>query len=219
MAIEATMTDDKKVAVLLKDFEALRSEIRMYIQQYTPKFSIFSAFVLSLLFVSDQYNSMYGYLILLVPFTIIAISLLTAAQAYLLNIAASRVSRIEQMINRFAEPSILMEWESRMTPNLVFPLFIGLPVRNRKRTLYVLNPVVLSVASIVLVILPIFIYSTIKSYWYLNLYYYRSYAIGYVVLVGLLCLIAIAAAVSFFVLGTVLRRIAWNKIDPIESLY
>lgn len=192
---------------LLKiEYEALRSEIRMYIEQYSPKFTIFGVFVLSA-FTFAFKNPKYQIIYLIIPLFIFVIGYVTITQAYLITLCAARIRSIERRIAELNQRIPLLLWEHKICMKMVYPLILRLYLKGEgNKRIMMLNPIFICVISIIFAVLPLLAYCIWKSY----LFFPSPWNILYTSFLALVSLGILIQSISFFRMGRLTDQIDYE---------
>ena len=100
----------EELALLRMEYERMSAEIRMYVEQYSPKLSIFGTFILGAITFAwgdNKYSAVYP----MVPYFLFLLSGVTISQAYIITCLAERVRQIEARVAHLNGGKMILEWE------------------------------------------------------------------------------------------------------------
>lgn len=200
-----SLTTSDKIEILMHDYDNMRAEIRMYIEQYSPKFSIFGIFVLSA-FVFAFQNPKYQLVYIIIPFFIFVIGFFTIAQAYIITLIGSRIRIIENDINKLNNGKNILNFETEIAYTMVYPPLIKLLLKNSKKK-RILNPIFISVVSLIIAVFPLILFCLYKAYYFIN----NPFNYIYIIFIFILSLLLIMQCFSFFKLGSLTETIDYSK--------
>ncbi|MBM3925419.1 MAG: hypothetical protein FJ320_05440 [SAR202 cluster bacterium] len=136
------LSEDKVIDLLVEEYRFVRAEIRMYVEQYSPRFSIFAVFVLSALAFAFE-NPKYDVIYTIIPIFVFVILFLTIAQTHLIMSLATRARNIEYEIQAMNKGNPILKWESLYVLSLVVPPIIKLKLKgkNVRSQITAINPI------------------------------------------------------------------------------
>jgi len=202
----ASLTKEKQAEILLVEYDRLSAEVRMFVEQYSPKFTVFAVFVLAAFAFAFQ-NPAYQIIYVAIPLFVFLIGYTSVAQGHIISILVGRIRAIEEKITLLNGGEPILEWETKIASKLFLPALIRIRLIGRKRRWIIPNPILLSVVFIILTVLPMIIYSTWKAYSFIPSPWNKAYASLVIVsFVG----IAIQSF-SYFFFGSIMDRIDFDN--------
>jgi hypothetical protein len=192
-----TMDTGKRVDVLITEYNRLSAEIRMYVQEFSPRLTIFGTIGLGAIGFAWG-NERYQIVFAIIPYLIMFIGSVTSAQAYIISCIALRLREIEDEISEINGAPVL-RWESHCATGFIFS--VVLKTKSGRRAI---NPIVVSLSLAVLTIGAIIFFCIVRSFLFLPNPWGGVYVVITVSTFGLL----IGCALSFFFVG---RGTAWKQ--------
>jgi hypothetical protein len=183
------MDSNKQIDVLLAEYNRMTAEIRMYVQEYSPRFNIFGAIGLGAIAFAWK-EPKYEIVFAIIPYLIMLVGSVTAAQAYIISCLALRIRDIEDEIEK-VNGAPLLQWESRYATAFVFSPIL------RARNGRVLSPIVVSLALVVVTIGAILAFCVWRAYDVLQ----APWGLIYVVVTSSVFALLVGCALSFFRVG------------------
>lgn len=175
----------------------MAAEIRMYVEQYSPKFNIFGILVVSAITFAWQ-NPAYELIYPIIPYFLFVICGVTIAQAYIITCLGERIRQIEKRIANLNAGKLVLTWEHIMAMQLIYPPW--LKVRRKDAGVFRgPNPVFWSVVLMIIAVLPLVVFCLVKS-WRVIPFPLNTL---YLVLTGALFVIVAWYGTSFFRLGSI----------------
>ena len=202
-----TLSKMDQVKVLLAEYNRLGTEIKMYIEQYSPKFTVFGVFVLSAFAFAFQHAD-YQIVYAVIPLFIFLIGYIQIAQVHIMMAQGGRIRNIESRIKDLNGGVPLMEWESRVAMKLVFPPFINVQLKGpAKRRVRGPNPIFMSVVFVLIAMLPLLAYSTWKAYRFIP----PKWNVAYLIVIVFLSVGISIQAFAFFTFGRITDLIDYES--------
>jgi hypothetical protein len=188
-----------EIDVLIVEYNRLSAETMMYIEQYSPKFTVFGAFVLSAFAFAFQHAE-YQVVYAVIPLFIFLIGYIQIAQVHIITAQGGRVRNIESRIKEINNGVSIMEWESKVAMKLIYPPFVNVQLKGpAKRRVRRPNPIFMSVVFVLIAMLPLLAYSTWKAYCFIP----RGWNLAYVALIVVFFIGISVQAFSFFTFGRI----------------
>jgi len=167
----------------------MTAEIRMYVKEYSPRFNIFGAIGLGAIAFAWK-EPKYEIVFAIIPYLIMLVGSVTVAQAYIISCLALRIRDIEDEIAT-ANGSPLLQWEGRYATAFIFS-----PVLRAKSG-RALNPIVVSLALVVVTIGAILTFCVWRAYDVLS----SPWGFIYVAVTACVFALLVGCALSFFRVG------------------
>lgn len=188
----------------------MHEQQRLYVQQYTPAFTVFVTLVIAAFTYAINRPS-FEIVFVIVPYFVLVIIHLAIGQAYMIAVFGAKLRDLELRFKKMNDDRWLANWESVYAAALVFPPILRLR-RTGRSQIRVLNPVFAATIFIALAVLPMMAYSAWNGHKYLvkvvNLQTGRAY-----LLVTLLLMIGmVIQGFAFFFVGGHIER-AFGEIS------
>lgn len=188
-----------EIDVLLAEYNRLSAETMMYIEQYSPKFTVFGAFVLSAFAFAFQHTD-YQMIYAVIPLFIFLIGYIQIAQVHIITAQAGRIRNIESRISVLNGGVYIMQWESKVAIKLLYPPLINVQLKGpAKQRVRRPNPIFMSVVFVLIAMLPLLAYSTWKAYRFIP----PRWNTAYVALIVVFFVGISLQAFSFFTFGRI----------------
>lgn len=191
------LTIEQELGLLRMEYERMASEIRMYVEQYSPKFNIFGVLVISAITFAWQKPD-YALVYPIIPYFLFVICGVTIAQAYLITCLAERVRQIEARIADLNGGTLILTWEHVMAMKLIYPPWLKMPKKDGG-VFRGPNPVFGSVVLTIIAVLPVVVFCLAKSWGVIP----SPWNTVYLILTGALFAIVLWYGTSFFRLGSI----------------
>lgn len=204
---------ENELDLLKIEYIRMSEEIRMYVKEYSPKFTIFGTLVLALFTFAFE-NPKYQIVYTIIPLFMFVIAAVTISQAYVLGCNSARIRGIERRVRDLNGGTPVLLWEHNMALKLFYPPMLKLKMKNKSNHYHGLNPIFLSVLLILLAVLPLIFYCLYKSFIFLSF----PYNYIYTALIGLVLLLMSFQSFTFFKLGNLFDEIDWEvQAKPTDS--
>ncbi len=152
-----------EIDILLTEYKFLTDHSRMYVEQFSPKFSVFAIFVLSGSAFAFQ-NPQYAIIFAMIPVFIFLIGFVTISQVYILTVWSRRLAAIENRIKELNGGISILQAASEISPRYIYTPLVWFRFRFAKKPIRIANPILIAVVFMVLTSLPLIAYSTWKTY-------------------------------------------------------
>jgi hypothetical protein len=188
---QTSISMDNEIQLLTTEYESLRAEQKLYIEQYSPKFTILGTFVLSAFAFAFQHAD-YQIIYVVIPLFILLLGYVQIAQVHIISALGLRIRKIEERVRELNRGRPILGWESDIALKLIYP-----PIIARHNLLPMPNPILMSVLLIIIAMLPLLAYSVLRAVSFLGHFWGTTY-LGFI-----LVLVAGASlqAFSFFLVG------------------
>lgn len=195
----------EELGLLKVEYERMAAEIRMYVEQYSPKFTIFGSVILGAIVFAWGGGGRYACVYPLVPYLMFAIAAVSIAQSYVIACLAERIKQIELRIADLNGGVPIMKWESDIALRLIGAAVVVLqdPGGNGRHWRF-LNPIVASVGLLLVVVTAVVVFCLVRVVQTGVLS--TALAIPYFAITGLLLIGTIWSSFSFFRLGKALAQ-------------
>lgn len=184
-AASTRLTTRDQIDILLTEYQLLMQHSRMYVEQFTPKFSVFAIFVLSGFGFALQYPQ-YPIVFAMIPVFILLIGFVTISQVYILTVWAKRLAAIENRIKNLNEGEAILKASSEIAPKSIYTPWVTFRLKFTG-TNRIPNPILIAVIFMVLTSVPLIVYSIVKVWSLLpgpwNLVYTGLAAVASIVMV------------------------------------
>ena len=149
--LQQSLTPFERVTCLLAEYDALRAEIRVFIQEQPKQFTVFSAIILGISYFSVT-NPQYIALMGTVPFLLLTLAYVTIGQAFMQACIASHIQEIEKEIAAINGGQPVLTWDHKVVPNVMVPLLLRIGIGKKQR---LVNPLPVSIALLALAVASI----------------------------------------------------------------
>ena len=197
------LTVEQELGLLQMEYERMATEIRMYVEQYSPKFNIFGILVISAITFAWQ-NPQYAMVYPIIPYFLFVICGVTIAQAYILTCLSERLRQIETRIAELNAGKLILTWECVMSMKLIYPPWLKIPKKDGK-VFSGPNPVFGSVVLTNIALLPVITFCFIKSWNIIP----SPWNILYLAFTATLFAVVIWYGTSFFRLGDIMSSLKY----------
>lgn len=195
------ITVSQEIDLIKMEYERLTAEIRLYTEQYSPKFSAFGIFVLSAFsfaFTNNKYDVVYA----IIPLFIFVIFYVTIAQSHIMTVLSGRVKNVEKRIKHLNGGKPILEWEHRIVNKFILPPIITYKLaKNEDITRHIPNPIFCSVIVIIIAVLPLFGYSLYRAYGFFQRELSPWAGIAFIIFCIAIFIGMIIQGLSFFFIG------------------
>jgi hypothetical protein len=208
MSTGSGLSNADTISILLAEYERLTAEIRMYIEEFSPRFNIFAVLVVSsfgFALQNEQKQWVY-YIYAIIPLFLLLVGYVQIAQAYLITVTASRIRAIEKRFRDLNQGTPVMEWESIVVPKLIAVLMVRAKLKPSGKRLGTPNPLFISVIFIFVASLPIFLYCIGRMYQHLSC----LLAAAYIIPVAASLILAFCQSLFFFRLTSRLDAVDYS---------
>ncbi len=187
-----------EVDILLAEYNRLSRHAQMYVEQLSPRFTIFAVFVLSALAFAFQEPS-HEIVYPIIPLFVFLLTSITAAQFHLIGMIDRRLRAIENRIKILNGGRAILEWESDLAFKHVYTYTVpgrlkGKWLSKGLSIIWNLTPQVLAVIFMVLSFLPLIGYSTYRAFFIIP----KPWNSLYLIFISLCSFKVIIIAFSFF---------------------
>lgn len=161
----ATDSLDSKtqVKILLAEYDNLRTEIRMYVEQISPKMIFLITGIAGIATVASNLKDfdvpVQRLIYIGAPALIFLVSYLQIAQGYIISAIAGRIRSIEKKIKELNGGKAIMKWEHKIAPYVICKPIVKFCLPESGKKITIVNPIFIFLISVALFLVALLCYS------------------------------------------------------------